>query len=201
MRLDEAAAVVGEDRRVGVGARRRIVRPASMRRIVRGGVGAEVGVGHPGLLEVEDVEEGVAEDLAHQLDRRHRRRGARTARSCRPRPRRARGRAGPAPTRPSTPQSWPTNTARSSPRSSSRASRSSVRCADVVVLDRLGPARPAVAPLVGGEDPVAGGGERRAPGGATSRPARGSRGRGRRAVPRPPRRRGARRRWSRPCAR
>ena len=37
-----------------------------------GRVGAEVGVGHAGLLEVEDVEEALAERRAHERHRRHR---------------------------------------------------------------------------------------------------------------------------------
>ena len=56
----------------GVGASR-MRTPQSMRRMVVAGSAPRSGVGDARLLEVEDVEEGVAEDLAHHLHRRHRR--------------------------------------------------------------------------------------------------------------------------------
>ena len=118
-------------------------------------------------------------------DGRHRARGAGTARSCRRRRRRARGAAAPCCHTTIEPQSWPTNDGLVLADVVEQAEEVVGEVDDVVVVDRLGPARPAVAALVGRDRVVAGVGERPGAGGATSTPARGSRGRARRREPSP----------------
>ena len=172
----------------GSGSLRRSVaaRRPSMRRIVVAGSRAEVGVGDAGLLEVERCRRTSSpKTWRMSCDRRHRRRGARTARSCRRRRRPARGASS---ARLPHDHRAPVVADEHGPLLADvveQAEQVVGEVVDVVVLDRLGPARPAVAALVGGER--RGSRRRRAPGagGATSRPARGSRGRGRRGSPRP----------------
>ena len=124
--VDEAAPVGARGPPDRVGAPSVIVAPASRRRIVVAGSAPRSASATPGLLEVEDVEQRVAEHLAQHLRRRHRRPGherhahphhagdalgVRAARAATRRSRPSRGRR---------------TTARSSPTSSSSASRSPV---------------------------------------------------------------------------
>ena len=94
-----------------------------------GRVGVQFGVGHPGLLEIEHVEEVVAEDRAERLRSAESGRAAPAERSS---PTTAATRSGCSSAEPHTtgaPQSWPTNTALSAPTSSSRPTRSADRSA------------------------------------------------------------------------
>ncbi len=157
--VDEAAAVVGEERgRVGAAAVGRHRGAAEHPAHGAGRVASELGVGHPRLLEVEHVEEGVPEELAHHLRRRlgpaGHERHAHPDHSRHP----LGGELGQGPG-----DDRPPVVADHDGLLDALGVEDGEQVAgevlDVVVLDGLWSTAPAVAPLVGGEHPVAGRGE------------------------------------------